>query len=125
MCIFTITIKPYNPRLNIKYARHFCSQLKSGNPAAHTLHRLLLLRSRPDKVHGNMLHETGLSSPLTNTGYTFNTLTRIITPAIADCRFRAPLTPRLVRLWYIKEQAPLYQVLNIILYIFLNYKVNI
>jgi len=41
------------------------SRLGSGSLTAHEMHRLMLLGSPPDMVHGIPLRETGSSSPLT------------------------------------------------------------
>ena len=55
----------------------------------------MLLHSCPDTVHRFLLRKTQTSTPLiegSSTGYK----PRIgITPAVADCRYRAPLSPRL------------------------------
>ena len=55
----------------------------------------MLLRSRPDTVHEFPLRKTRTSTPLTKASPTDKNPRQNITPAIADCRFRAPLTPRL------------------------------
>ena len=47
------------------YARLAGSWLGSGYPAAHEKHRLMLLDSSPDMVHGFPLRETETSSLLT------------------------------------------------------------
>ncbi len=55
----------------------------------------MLLRSRPDTVHGFLLRKTQTSTSLIG-GCSATVHPRIgITPAVADCRYRAPLTPRL------------------------------
>lgn len=75
--------------------RYFASQLGPGTPATHERSCLVLLRSRPDTVHRFPLRRTQTSAPL-NKGSSTSMSPRIgITPAVADCRFRAPLSPRL------------------------------
>ena len=46
------------------YARYAGSRLESGCPAAHGKHRLMLLGSPPDMVHGFPLRETDSSTLL-------------------------------------------------------------
>ena len=94
----TCNKKPHIRNSNINNMRNFCSRLGLGDLTAHTSNCLSLLRSRPDEVHNTVLHKTKSSSLLTNTSHTANTLISAFTPAIADCRFRAPLTPQLVRI---------------------------
>ena len=55
----------------------------------------MLLRSRPDTVHRFPLHKTQTSTSLTKCCPTVKQPQIGITPAVADCRFRAPLSPRL------------------------------
>ena len=47
------------------YARPTGSRLRTGTLAAHAKHRLMLLGSPPDMVHGFPLRETGSSTLLT------------------------------------------------------------
>ena len=47
------------------YARYAGSRLKPGYLTAHETHRLMLLGSPPDMVHGFPLRETGSSTLLT------------------------------------------------------------
>ena len=49
----------------LQYTRYPGSRLGNGIPTAHTKHRLMLLGSPPDMVHGFVLRGTGSSSPLT------------------------------------------------------------
>ena len=58
----------------------------------------MLLGSPPDMVHGFPLRKTDLSTPLTRYGWHISP-GRVwgFIPAVADCRYRAPLSPRLVR----------------------------
>ena len=62
------------------------SRLKPGDLAAHTAFRLMLLGSPPDMVHGAVLRETGLSTPLTDADSTSCVLEWEVIPAAADCR---------------------------------------
>ena len=55
----------------------------------------MLLRSRPDTVHGFPSRETQASTPLIKGSFTSKRPLRNITPAIADCRCKVPLPPRL------------------------------
>ena len=55
----------------------------------------MLLHSCPDTVQRFPLRKTRTSSPLTRGSFTAKHPRPNITPAIADCRYRAPLTPRL------------------------------
>ena len=90
-----------HPHLSRQHAQKPCRKLKIGNPAAHEKIRLMLLGSPPDMVHGISLRKTDLSTPLTRYGWHI-TPDRVwgFIPALADCRYRAPLTPRLVRPCY-------------------------
>ena len=49
----------------MRYARYAGSRLRSGDLAAQARHRLMLLGSPPDMVHGLTLRETGSSTLLT------------------------------------------------------------
>ena len=66
-----------------------------GTLTAHTRFLLVLLHSCPDTVRGFALRETQTSTPLIEGGYTRRHPRENITPTRADCRYRAPLTPRL------------------------------
>ena len=77
------------------HRRFLHSQLNPGNPAAHRRVCLVLLRSRPDTVHRDLLRRTQTSSPLMKRCSTDKEPRFGITPAVADCRYRAPLSPRL------------------------------
>ena len=55
----------------------------------------MLLHSCPDTVHRFPLRETRTSTPLASGCSPSARPRHVITPAIADCRFRAPLSPRL------------------------------
>ena len=55
----------------------------------------MLLRSRPDTVHRVPLRKTQTSTPLMKGSSTAKLPRLGITPAVADCRYRAPLSPRL------------------------------
>ena len=56
---------------------------------------LVLLCSQPDTVRRHLSRKTQTSTSLTKGSQTKTPLGPAITPAIADCRYRAPLTPRL------------------------------
>jgi hypothetical protein len=49
----------------MRYVRYAGSRLGSGTLAAHAEHRLMLLGSPPDMVHGSTLRKTGSSTLLT------------------------------------------------------------
>ena len=55
----------------------------------------MLLRSRPDMVHRFLLRKTKISTPLIPGSPSVGFPRKDITPAVADCRYRAPLSPRL------------------------------
>ena len=84
-----ITLRTRIPR------RYFGSQLKPGTLTAPGRFCLVLLRSRPDTVHRFPSRETRLSTSLTKGSSTNQSPLRNITPAVADCRYKVPLTPRL------------------------------
>ena len=80
---------------NSHHERYSYSLLGPGTLTAHRRFHLVLLHSCPDTVHRFLLRKTQTSTPLIEgsaTGYK----PRIgITPAVADCGYRAPLSPRL------------------------------
>ena len=91
------TLKEY---LNL-HLQDLGSQLRNGNPAAHGKIRLMLLGSPPDMVHGFPLRETVPSTLfIKSRQYTIQARVWGFIPAVADCRHRAPLSPRLVRPCY-------------------------
>ena len=55
----------------------------------------MLLHSCPDTVRKFSLRKTQTSTSLTTGGSESDAPRHIITPAVADCRYRAPLSPRL------------------------------
>ena len=55
----------------------------------------MLLRSRPDTVHGFLLRKTQVSTSLIRGCFTAIRPRLGITLAVADCEYRAPLSPRL------------------------------
>ena len=75
--------------------RYLGSLLNPGTLTAPERFRLVLLRSRPDTVHGFPSRETRISTSLTKGSSASCRPPRNITPAIADCRYKAPLPPRL------------------------------
>ena len=66
-----------------------------GALTAHGSFHLVLLCSHPDTVHGFPLRKTRTSTPLIKGCCTEQSPQSGITPTGADCRYRAPLTPRL------------------------------
>ena len=84
-----ITLRTWIPR------RYFGSQLKPGTLTAPERFCLVLLRSRPDTVHRVPSRETQTSTSLSGGSPADCRPLRNITPAIADCRFKVPLPPRL------------------------------
>ena len=66
----------------------------------------MLLHSCPDTVHEFLLRKTRTSAPLTEGSFTLKSPRSGITPAVADCRYRAPLSPRLRGLYTIPEIIP-------------------
>ena len=62
---------------------------------AHATLRLVLLRSRPDTVHGDALHKTLLSTFLAARGPSIKYVEKGVRLCIADFRCRVPLTPHL------------------------------
>ena len=68
------------------------------NPGTLTAPRsfcLVLLRSRPDTVHRFLPRKTRISTSRTRGSFDQNSPRHSITPTVADCRYRVPLTPRL------------------------------
>jgi len=71
--------------------------LRTGCLAAHRRHCLMLLGSPPDMVHSCRSRKTHSSSqPKTTLTTQVLPSFQESTPAVADCRYRAPLLPRLV-----------------------------
>ena len=71
------------------------SKLNPGTLTAPERFHLVLLRSRPDTVHRFPSRKTRTSTSLIGgSSASFRPLHNI-TPAIADCRFKVPLPPRL------------------------------
>ena len=81
--------------LNTSHERYPGSQLGPGSLAAHGRFSLMLLHSCPDMVQRVPLRETKTSAPLTRGSFTRKYPRQNNTPAVADCRYRAPLSPRL------------------------------
>ena len=54
--------RPYTPTSGFTPPRFFSSLLRTGNLAAHTVYRLMLLDPSPDMVHGSALRETRSST---------------------------------------------------------------
>ena len=75
--------------------RYLGSLLNPGTLTAPGRFRLVLLRSRPDTIHRFPSRETQTSTSLSKGSFTSICPLRNITPAIADCRCKVPLPPRL------------------------------
>ncbi len=56
---------------------------------------LVLLCSQPDTVHKPLPYKTGISTPQSKVNFHNKYPKQDITPTVADCRYRAPLSPRL------------------------------
>ena len=80
---------------NSHHKRYSYSLLGPGTLTAHRRFHLVLLHSCPDTVHRFPLRKTQTSTPLTQGSSATCCPRQGITPAGADCRFRAPLSPRL------------------------------
>ncbi len=87
--------KSVHPALKTAHRRYPGSQLGPGDLTAHKRFHLVLLHSYPDTVHGVLLRKTQTSTPLTRGSPARTNPRQDITPAGADCRYRAPLSPRL------------------------------
>ena len=90
-----ILFKSAHPALYTAHRRYPGSQLGPGFLTAHRGTHLVLLHSCPDTVHEVLLRKTQTSTPLTRGSPASSHPRRDITSAGADCRYRAPLSPRL------------------------------
>jgi len=83
---------------------HRCGDATGGSFKATSWHtkqiRLVLLYPYPDTVHGSPLHKTLSSTLLIGLSHPYDAPGRTCGLAIADCKFRAPLTPHLAQLNY-------------------------
>ena len=77
---------------------HRDERLGPGRSAAPDDDRLVLLPSGPDTVRGSPLRGTRSSTSHRRAAFENGDLGREFSPAGADCRYRAPLVPRLARL---------------------------
>ncbi len=77
---------------------HHDGRLGPGRSAAPDDDRLVLLPSGPDTVRGSPLRGTRSSTSHRRAAFEDGDLGRGFSPAGADCRYRAPLVPRLARL---------------------------
>jgi hypothetical protein len=68
-----------------------------GHLAAHVTNFLVLLPSGPDTVQSVPLRKTKKSSHQIMDCSDYLTLAKGLNPAIADCRYKEPLTPRLAQ----------------------------
>ena len=86
------------PSVDLSVARaHRDVRLGPGRSAAPDDDRLVLLPSGPDTVRGSPLRGTRSSTSRRPAAYENGDLEREFSPAGADCRYRAPLVPRLAR----------------------------
>ena len=85
-CVLLRTLCPYALPLQLT---------PPGTLTAHEKFCLVLLCSQPDTVHRHPLRKTQTSSPLIEGSHKGAGPRPDITPAIADCRYRGPLLPRL------------------------------
>ncbi len=76
---------------------HHDERLGPGRSAAPDDDRLVLLPSGPDTVRGSPLRGTRSSTSHRPAAFESGDLGREFSPAGADCRYRAPLVPRLAR----------------------------
>ena len=76
---------------------HHDGRLGPGRSAAPDDDRLVLLPSGPDTVRGSPLRGTRSSTSHRRAAFEDGDLGRGFSPAGADCRYRAPLVPRLAR----------------------------
>ena len=93
--VFILYFNPHILRRKTHHKRYLYSLLGPGCLAAHRRSCLVLLHSWPDTVHRGLLRKTQTSTPLIKGSFTVCNPRQDITPAIADCRYRTPLTPRL------------------------------
>jgi len=91
----SVIFKSVHPALYMTHRRYPGSRLGPGSLAAHRRFHLVLLHSCPDTVHEFLLRKTQTSTLLTGGSPARPYPRRDITPAGADCRYRAPLSPRL------------------------------
>src|SRR6188472_4628863 len=76
---------------------HTSDRLGPGRSAAPGEQRLSLLPSGPDEVHASPLRGTRSSTSISPPASASAGLGWEFSPAGADCRYRAPLVPRLAR----------------------------
>ncbi len=80
---------------NAAHRRYPDSQLSPGDLTTHGRNCLVLLHSCPDTVHRLPSRKTQTSTSLIRGCPTDRHPRHTITPTVADCRYRAPLSPRL------------------------------
>ena len=86
---------------------HRDERLGPGRSAAPDDDRLVLLPSGPDTVRGSSLRGTRSSTSHRRAAFENGDLGRGFSPAGADCRYRAPLVPRLARPGKDSRAAPI------------------
>ena len=94
-CRFFILIRTVRPASNTNPYTLPLQLTPPGTLTAHGKFCLVLLCSQPDTVHRHPLRKTQTSSPLIKGSNPNESPLRAITPAIADCRYKRPLLPRL------------------------------
>lgn len=106
-CLKTGSPRRLKSRRGLKYSKKLCSlfcrnkpkrkpyrRLLQSYPMAHRGNCLVLLYPYPDTVRSPRLHKTLVSTLLIRRSLPFIPPRKTIGPAVADCRFRAPQTPR-------------------------------
>jgi hypothetical protein len=88
---------PCTLRRSARSRAHRSRRLGPGRSAAPDEHRLGLLPSGPDPVRESPLRGTRPSTSHERAAFESGDLERGFSPAGADCRYRAPLVPRLAR----------------------------
>lgn len=94
-CLFRSFSRSARPASNVSHERYPDSRLGPGSLTAHERVSLVLLHSCPDTVQRVPLRKTKASTPLIRGCPARRHPRPDITPAVADCRYRAPLSPRL------------------------------
>ena len=77
------------------HRRYLNEKLSPGTLTAHERFCLVLLCSQPDTVHKPLPYKTKVSTLQNRVNIHNKSPKQDITPTVADCRYRAPLSPRL------------------------------
>ena len=94
-------IRPYTLFSNCFRNAETARNAQNRHLASHDPLRLMLLGSPPDMVHGRSLRKTRSSAHTNGAAIRIRSSKRDVTPAVADCRYRAPLSPRPVWSYFI------------------------